>query len=270
MILIPLNKLCKTEYHIKFLDALEMPQKPSNPQFNCMGMPKKQDLILYVKDCKTKYITKDKKIITTKPGQVVYIPKGSQYKVDCTHALSENSSTLQINFHLYDKDFNPCCISDEIRVFSTENHEMPALFEKALFSDGDFLNFPTEKKSILYNIINLLSLEEVRGKSNKIIEPGIEYIHTNYHRKCSVAEIAKLCHISEEYFRKLFKKQTGKNPAEYINMLRMQKARQYLIHSDISVAEISEMLGFATVSHFIKQFKIFGGTSPLLYRKRYR
>lgn len=270
MKVIPLKKLCKTEYHIKFLDGLIMPQKPTNPDFSCLDSPKKQDLILFVKDCKTKYITKDKKTITTKPGQIVYIPTESEYKVSCTENLSENASTLQINFRLFDDKHEPCILSDDIIIFTSKDHELQEKFENAILLDEDFMSFPTEKRSVLYSILNSLASEDLSGKSHKVIEPGMEYLHTNYQKNCSVADLADICHISEEYFRKLFKIQTGKNPAEYRNMLRMQKAEQYLIHSDISIAEVAEMLGYATVSHFIKQFKNYKDISPLSYRKKHR
>jgi len=269
MNVVPLKKLCKTEYHIKFIDGLIMPQKQTNPAFSCIKKPKKQDLILYIKDCKTHYITKNGKEFETEPGQIIYIPTNSEYTVDCTDALTKEASTLQINFHLYNENLEPCILSDDITVFSLNTHRLQTLFENIILLDNDLASFPTEKRCILYSILNLLASEDLQGKNNKIIERGIEYLHTNYHNDCSVSELAALCHISEEYFRKLFKKQTGKNPVAYKNMLRMQKAEQYLIHSEISVAEISDMIGYATVSHFIKQFKIFKGCSPLAYRKKH-
>ena len=192
-----------------------MVQKPSNPTFSCVNAPKKQDLLLYVKDCKTKYTLKSGRILTTKPGQVVYIPEGSEYTVDCTEALSRDSATLQINFHTYDKDFNPCVLSDEITIFTPPSHEAGALFEKLILLDADFMSFPTEKKSVLHSILNYLAHDNMRGKNHKLTEPGIEYLHANYHKSCSISELSQRCHISEEYFRKLFKKQTGKTPKEY-------------------------------------------------------
>ncbi len=265
-----LNTLCKTDYHIKFLDALKMPQKPTDPVFSCISVPKKQDLILYLKDCRTKYKTKDGKTIVTKPGQVVYIPEGSEYTVECTKSESEDSSTLQINFNIMTNEGKPCILSREILLFTPRGAEIETLFEKAELLNADINRFPTEQKTILYSILNTLAAESVKGKNYEILEPGMEYLHTNYHKNCSIAELAELCHISEEYFRKLFKKQTGKKPAEYRNTLRLQKAEQYLLHSDMPVAEISENLGYATVSHFIKQFKSFNGISPLSYRKKHR
>jgi AraC-like DNA-binding protein len=62
----------------------------------------------------------------------------------------------------------------------------------------------------------------------------------------------------------------GTSPAKYRNELRLGKARDYLKFGDISVQEISDTLGYATVSHFIKEFKGKHGISPLQYRKSER
>ena len=62
----------------------------------------------------------------------------------------------------------------------------------------------------------------------------------------------------------------GLTPLEYRNSLRLSRARAYLEYGDISVLEISDMLGYATVSHFIKAFKNRYGCAPLQYRKLHR
>lgn len=81
------------------------------------------------------------------------------------------------------------------------------------------------------------------------------------------SNVPALCFISEVYFRRLFKKQFGMTPIEYRNQLRLNRARQHLEYSEISIQEISNILGYATVSHFIKAFKDLFGVSPLSYRK---
>ena len=73
--------------------------------------------------------------------------------------------------------------------------------------------------------------------------------------------------MSEVYLRRKFKERMGISPAKYRNELRFDKAISYLKFGDISVQEISDMLGYATVSHFIKEFKRRFGISPLQYRK---
>ena len=60
----------------------------------------------------------------------------------------------------------------------------------------------------------------------------------------------------------------GTSPAKYKNELRLERSVSYLKFGEISIQEISDTLGYATVSHFIKEFKERYGLSPLQYRKK--
>lgn len=99
------------------------------------------------------------------------------------------------------------------------------------------------------------------------IRVALQYLSDHIEEKTTIAKLAELCSISEVYFRKQFKSYVGVTPAVYRNSLRLDKARLYLEFGEISVQEISGMLGYSTVSHFIKEFKLRYGYSPLKYRK---
>ena len=100
-----------------------------------------------------------------------------------------------------------------------------------------------------------------------IISKTISYLSKHIEKNPSIADLAERCNVSEVYLRRKFKERMGISPAKYKNELRLGKAISYLKFGDISVQEISDMLGYATVSHFIKEFKRRFGTSPLQYRK---
>ncbi|MBQ8551841.1 MAG: helix-turn-helix transcriptional regulator [Clostridia bacterium] len=102
------------------------------------------------------------------------------------------------------------------------------------------------------------------------ISNTLRYLSEHIEENPTVAELAALCNISEVYFRKQFKCHMGMTPLEYRNALRLGRARSYLEYGDISVQEISDMIGYSNVSHFIKEFKRQYGSSPLKYRKLIR
>ena len=102
------------------------------------------------------------------------------------------------------------------------------------------------------------------------ITKAMRYLTDHIEQKPTVAELAALCNISEVYFRKQFKDYIGVSPCEYRNALRLSRAKSYLEYGEISVQEISYMLGYSTVSHFIKEFKQRYACSPLQYRKMKR
>ncbi len=94
------------------------------------------------------------------------------------------------------------------------------------------------------------------------------YIHDNYATIRSEAELADLVHLSTRYMNKIFKKETGKPPIQYLNHYRIRCAKNLLERPELSIHEISEMLGFSNPNYFCCVFQRHcNGISPLAYRK---
>ena len=264
---ISIIELCKQDFTLKFLDCATLPQSPTNPVFSCISQPKKQDMLLYLNDSSTQYITKDKKVIETEPGNLVYVPTGSEYVVKCTDA-KQNGSTFQVYFHLFDEQGDPVRFSNEIVVFKPKSEKIVNLFNHLTYISIDPYVFPSEQKSILYNILTIIGKESLSTNPPTIISKGVEYIHAHYQERPKISHLAKWCYITPEYFRLLFKNEFGVSPTKYINKLRIESAANYLIYSELSVAQIGEMFNYPTTTHFISQFKSFYKMTPLSYRNQ--
>ena len=68
------------------------------------------------------------------------------------------------------------------------------------------------------------------------------------------SELARMCGVSQVYFRKLFKLRYGTSPKQYINALRLETAAQLLQSQLYSVSEVSEKSGFTDPKYFTKLF----------------
>ena len=264
---ISIEKLSKTDYDLRFFNFLEH-FWTSYTNFNCFNKPKKFDLLIYLNDCDAVYTTKNGQKVYAKSGDVVYTPMNSEYNVDFYNFKSKDSSTLQINFFLFAQDGEQVKLTDKhVKVFTPlVPLAVKELFQKLKLLSLDARTLPTQNKIMMFEIINSLGAEKPLDKNSTLINAGIEYLHLHYLENPSITTLANECHISEEYFRRIFKKVMGASPSEYRNSLRLNKGKEQLKYSDISVQEISENLGYATVSHFIKQFKQEFGISPLQYR----
>lgn len=99
------------------------------------------------------------------------------------------------------------------------------------------------------------------------IKKVMAYIEENLQKKISLKDLSGIFPMSEKYFCSFFKKQTNLTPVEYINRLRISKASDLLMLSDMNVTEISLECGFESLSYFIRQFKKITGVTPNQYRK---
>ena len=106
-------------------------------------------------------------------------------------------------------------------------------------------------------------------KNNIILRPALEYIQINYSRAITLDEMASLCNISTSYFSKLFKKDLGDKFANYINKVRIKRAKELLQTTDMPILNISLDLGFEDCGYFIKVFKKLEGATPAVYRNEF-
>ncbi|MEK0315206.1 response regulator transcription factor [Cohnella sp. 56] len=95
----------------------------------------------------------------------------------------------------------------------------------------------------------------------------LSHIHAHFSEDLYLGDLSRDFHISPTYLCELFRKKTGQTFTKYINELRLDKAREYMLLSDISMAEISEKVGFKDYFYFSKLFKKNVGVSPAQYRK---
>ncbi len=95
-----------------------------------------------------------------------------------------------------------------------------------------------------------------------------DFIH-NYNLNIQINEYAKKYNVSTCWFIRIFKSKTGISPQAYINEIRIQKSKEYLLSSDFNISQISNNVGFENPMYFSRLFKIKTGISPSGYRKLY-
>lgn len=77
---------------------------------------------------------------------------------------------------------------------------------------------------------------------------------------------AEQCFLSVSRFEHVFREVTGMSPNKYLMNLRINKAKDLLAETDMSVADVSIFLGFSSQSYFIRIFKKYTGQTPLKYK----
>lgn len=111
-----------------------------------------------------------------------------------------------------------------------------------------------------------ITTEQNFSKNDIRIQEAIDYIVSNYNKKITLKECAKVCVMGESNFTKVFHEIVGMNLKSYINLVRIEKACEFLTDSDLSITEIAEKIGFDSVSYFAELFKKAHGVSPKAFR----
>jgi len=109
-------------------------------------------------------------------------------------------------------------------------------------------------------------MKEVQ-KSESVVDKAKRFIQQNYTRNITREDIALNVFLAPDYLSKIFKIQTGMYIKDYINELRIEKAKELLIHSNSSISNITSEIGFENFSYFSTVFKKTTGESPYAFRK---
>lgn len=223
---------------------------------------------LYVKSGNCTVMYKNKKYMLNEGNFVIYYPGQTQEyafdKIGCTtlwthfsgRAVFEILSELKINPGVYESKLseNAVVIFEElIREFYL-NHYMHKSAENALF---------------IY-LMTMVSRHIHVTQDISDIEKVIMLMNMQFDAKYDSQMYSKMCSLSKSRFSHKFKEVTGIVPSEYFINLKIKKAKELLASSDLTVAEISERVGYDNPLYFSRLFKKYTNASPTQYRSENR
>ena len=107
-----------------------------------------------------------------------------------------------------------------------------------------------------------------KSQSSDILHSVFAYIDGNIAQPIQLSAVAKHIGISENYLSSYFKKEMGENFVTYVNIRKVEKAKE-LLRANCLVYQVSESLGFENNTYFTKVFKKYAGMSPDAYRKQF-
>jgi len=101
-----------------------------------------------------------------------------------------------------------------------------------------------------------------------IVTTIISYMNDNYMKNISLDKISKNIYLSPVYVSKIFKEETGDSPINYLIKIRLEKASLLLKkNKEISIKEISKLVGYEDAYYFSKLFKKYYGFSPTQFKR---
>lgn len=258
--------------------VLAFPQRWSNGSIYRMPENGRPDSgFMYITDCENTMLQNGKEI-KAGIGQIVYLPMGAKYEARfCAKCNScgkkENITNYLLNFVLKNADGETLNLSQDIRVITPKDSGKIGEMFRNICENGVYS--PINIKTLAYSVIAEISKQtrEDTGKfgKNRTVFKAAEYISEHcLKEEIKVSEISDICHVSQSTLRRMFISEFGKSPKDYINGLRISRAKQLLESGDLSVAEIACLCGFEDASYFSRFFKKHTGKKPAELQKSNR
>lgn len=255
-----INILFSTDFNIDGILAIQQCWS-YNTRFNYLEKPRRRHGLLMLTDYSALFELPGNETFRAAPGDVLLLPKDSHYAVTFFPPPDKVSQPVLINFRMTDHTGTEISLPANILRVAKDNGTLRALFHTAT---QQYKNAsPARLKATVYEIMGrLFPLSELD-------ELCIGYINHNITDRFSIPQLAEKCGLSETSYRKRFKAATGISPLQYINTLKIEKAKQMLAGIEvISTKEICEILNFYSLPYFYKVFREHTGFTPMKYRTR--
>lgn len=213
-------------------------------------------------------------------GTLFQIAPGNQLSIHTQQEESLTFISIHYNYGLVQWDGNGMqinrtkaylplerIISLQVKTFLME------LFDQAydLWNEKNVGYEWSVKIAFLKIIEELVSLKryynENKQQSAIFISDTIDYIKLHYNEDINRDSMANHVSLSSSYFSTLFKKHTGISPMQYLNKIRLDKAKKLLRSTKIPITEVSHQVGFLDSFYFARVFTKETGMSPREYRK---
>lgn len=252
------KELLNTDIDINRIVCINQVWTKGHSSWSYLDLPRTNDGLIYIENGSAVYTMADKAEITARCKDILYIPKNSRYSVKFVPA---ESRSILLNFNItYNADEKI-----ETGDAAVVGHDNSGVIRKNFDELCRLYSNTTNTlmiKAKLMELICMLADTENRDET----DAAIVYINSHLNMSKSVSDIARMFAMSESTFRRKITEKTGLSPSRYIAKQKTEKAKQLLEISELSVDDISGMLGFYDCAHFVKTFKKETGKTPMRYR----
>ena len=215
------------------------------------------------------------------PGNVFMLPPGEPHFYEYSEMLV--LQTFMISPKLFEVFRGQLMsIPGFVKLFDRNDHS-PKILDSSTMAELDILlntiaqeNRRKEPGGELFIIAKMIDVlvtisrniqgAETCARPDSNIGPAVAYMWRHFHEELKISKLAQLVNLSESSFYRKFVMEFRMAPSIYLQKLRIRKAMEFLIRSDMTINEVSNTCGFNDPLYFSRQFRKFTGSSPREYR----
>lgn len=233
--------------------------------------------IYYLISGRRRFIIEDE-IYDINPGDMVLVPKFKAHIIINTPDMDVDEFHEHFLLSPKETDFPELFRS----CFDTHFHRLPNNARNTILECYHSMRVNTRKNDAFTEYCNHADLIKIMStlarlplsqknteqftKNDMMMQEAALYIKNHCSQALTLGEIAAKYHFSREYFSAIFKASTGSGFNEYLTQMRVTKAIDLLINTDLSILEISNLCGFNDSNYFSTIFKKITTFSPKKFR----
>lgn len=178
-----------------------------------------------------------------------------------TYAISEGLLKKQLENIFYNTIFE----LEDMEYSSTKMIERKLIYLSDIGHAKDIMELSSRINSIYEELHMFIKNER---KKDDLYYRIIEYIQNNYSKAISLKGLAREFNISYSYLSAYLSSHMSQGINDYLNTIRIEKAKELLVYTEDTLANIAQSIGYTDQSYFGKVFKKQTNLSPLAYRKK--
>lgn len=198
-------------------------------------------------------IETDYKKLDLKDDSLFFLPP------DCRHTFNANNTNEFLVLDIPDKMLNK--------------------YDMEKMCGGRDILFDEKWKAIRYLLLNEVDINQNSSSINNLFlyfynfittensPNSIKYINEHFTEDIDLKKLADIEHYNISYYSEWFKNNMNVSPIEYIQNLRVKRAKELLLNTNLTILQISQMVGYEHNSSFTKVFKHLVKISPAEFRK---
>ena len=224
-------------------------------------------------------------------GSLTFIPKNiphRTYPVQEEHVCKQKWEYLFIDMDMILKEFFSDApekyakmqenLSGEVFVLNSDKNGMAAELMQMIIKEAE-----QKKKHYKYAILSLafnflLFFDRLNNATQEVelsnldamnyIRKIVNYMEQHYMKEIKAKDLAASCGLSETHMRRIFSEYVNMSPAEYLNVVRINKACELLVRGTDSIEEVARSVGYQVPSTFQRNFSKITGLSPRTWRQK--